>query len=229
MFAYQLCNMLEWIKGRDEMIFIWDWNGTLLDDIKESMHALNEVCKYGGKKEIHDLDLYRKLFQFPVKEYYRKVGFDFEQISFDTLAKIYMADYQPKAISAPLFHDALTCLKRIKQLNIDQYLLSASDLTYLHQQLSYHQLQPYFKAIYGLNNIHAKSKKALAHLLVQEQNINLDEVYFIGDSVHDYEVATSVSCKCILIASGHEHIDKLKACGCVVLADLKQFYDDYLK
>ena len=211
------------------MIFIWDWNGTLLDDIKESMHALNEVCKFAGIKEIHDLDLYRQLFQFPVKEYYRKVGFDFEITPFEQLAKIYMADYQPKSISAPLFKDALTCLNRINELHYEQYLLSASDLTYLHKQLSYHQLQPYFKAIYGLNNIHAKSKEALAHLLVKEQKININEVYFVGDSVHDYEVATSVGCKCILIASGHEHINKLKACDCVVLEDLKQFYIKYLK
>ncbi len=211
------------------MILVWDWNGTLLDDLKQSMHALNEVCKACNKEAITDVDLYRRYFQFPVKEYYRKVGFDFEVTPFEYLAKIYMDDYQPKSISAPLHQDALLCLNTIKQLGYDQYLLSASDLTYLQKQLSYHCLQPYFKKIYGLDNIHAKSKVALAHQFVKEQQVDVKDVYFIGDSVHDFEVASSVGCHCILIANGHEHIDKLKACGCEVYDDLKQFFNKYLK
>ena len=211
------------------MIFVWDWNGTLLDDLKESIHALNEVCKACGKALIDDIDLYRQLFQFPVIEYYRKVGFDFEKTPFEVLAKIYMDDYQPNSISAPLHQDALKCLNQIQNKQIKQYLLSASDYTYLQKQLSYHQLQPYFKKIYGLNNIHAKSKKALAHHFMQEQQLDPNEVYFIGDSVHDYEVASSVNCHCILIANGHEHVDKLKACNCEVLNDLNAFYEKYLK
>ena len=46
---------------------------------------------------------------------------------------------------------------------------------------------------------------------------------FAGDSVHDYEVASAAGCRCVLIANGHEHKDKLKQCGCPVVDDISAF------
>lgn len=210
------------------MYFVWDWNGTLLDDLALSMHALNVTLKSEDMEEMWDVEAYRRLFQFPVIEYYRKAGFDFKKTPFEVLAKRYMDDYQPNSIDAPLFKDALKCLDKINDLGYDQYLLSASDRSYLDKQLSSHQLQPRFKKIYGLNHIHAYSKESLAHLLMEEEKLDASQVCFIGDSVHDYEVASSVKANCILIADGHEHVDKLKACGCQVYDTLDDFYQNYL-
>ncbi len=48
------------------MYFVWDWNGTLLDDLDLSMHALNVTLKSENLAEMWDVDAYRRLFQFPV-------------------------------------------------------------------------------------------------------------------------------------------------------------------
>ena len=58
---------------------VWDWNGTLLDDIDVSMEALNTILKKAQLPLVLDKGEYRKYFQFPVIEYYKKVGFDFEK------------------------------------------------------------------------------------------------------------------------------------------------------
>ena len=52
---------------------IWDWNGTLLDDLDVSMDALNSILTKEQLPLVLDKDEYRKYFQFPVIEYYKKV------------------------------------------------------------------------------------------------------------------------------------------------------------
>ena len=48
---------------------IWDWNGTLLDDLDVSMEALNYVLEKENLPLVLDKEEYRKYFQFPVIEY----------------------------------------------------------------------------------------------------------------------------------------------------------------
>ena len=56
---------------------IWDWNGTLFDDVEISVYTMNKMLEKTGYKNRIDLDLYKKIFTFPVSEYYQKAGFDF--------------------------------------------------------------------------------------------------------------------------------------------------------
>lgn len=60
---------------------IWDWNGTLLDDVQIAINSMNSLLR---KRELPTLNnkTYRNIFTFPVKEYYSKLGFDFKVDSF---------------------------------------------------------------------------------------------------------------------------------------------------
>ncbi|WP_416324551.1 HAD family hydrolase [[Eubacterium] hominis] len=201
---------------------IWDWNGTLLDDIDISMEALNRLLKKQQLPQVLDKEEYRKYFQFPVMEYYKKVGFDFDQTPFSELAKDYMAYYQPHSLSCHLHLDVKTTLERLKHREVRQYLLSASDLTFLNEQLAQYDISTYFSDIKGLDNIHAHSKAQLAKDFVEDARLNKDTTIFVGDSVHDSEVATYAGCHCLLIGDGHEHIEKLQNTGCPTVETMKQ-------
>jgi phosphoglycolate phosphatase len=54
---------------------IWDWNGTLLNDVKECLQIINKSLH---KRNLPALNLPRYLekFQFPVKKYYEAIGFN---------------------------------------------------------------------------------------------------------------------------------------------------------
>mgnify|MGYP002546450752 FL=1 len=86
---------------------VWDWNGTLLDDIDVSMEALNWILRKEKLPLVLDKSEYRKYFQFPVIEYYKKVGFDFEKTPFSVLAEEYMRYYQPHSMQCSL-HEGVT-------------------------------------------------------------------------------------------------------------------------
>lgn len=61
---------------RPELI-LWDWNGTLLDDVQLCVDALNRLLARYGYPQRYDRDQYRAIFGFPVQEYYARAGFDF--------------------------------------------------------------------------------------------------------------------------------------------------------
>ncbi|MCR5299274.1 MAG: HAD family hydrolase, partial [Erysipelotrichaceae bacterium] len=63
--------------------FIFDFNGTVLDDIDHSLDCINTLLTKYRIREPLSLDEYRHIFTFPVIDYYRKAGFDFDVYSFE--------------------------------------------------------------------------------------------------------------------------------------------------
>ena len=57
---------------------IWDYNGTLLNDLSIGVECINRMLT---KRELPLLttESYREVFTFPVKKYYELVGFDFNK------------------------------------------------------------------------------------------------------------------------------------------------------
>ena len=70
---------------RPELI-LWDWNGTLLDDVELCVDALNRLLEKHAYPQRYDRDQYRAIFGFPIEEYYVRAGFDFSRHSFAMLA-----------------------------------------------------------------------------------------------------------------------------------------------
>lgn len=200
---------------------VWDWNGTLLDDIAVSMEALNVILKKATLPPVNDMEEYRRYFQFPVIEYYQKIGFDFEKTPFAKLAEEYMKYYQPHSFQCELHAYAKETLASMASLGKTQFILSASNLTFLKEQVALYDIEQYFDGIAGLDNIHAHSKAELAKSFVKELQAQPGEVVFIGDSVHDSEVAKGAGAHCILIANGHEHKEKLLRTGNKVVDNMQ--------
>lgn len=51
----------------------WDWNGTLVADVPLVVRVNNQVFANHGFR-LTDEEEYRRLFCFPVKDYYEKMG-----------------------------------------------------------------------------------------------------------------------------------------------------------
>ena len=55
---------------------LWDWNGTLLDDVEVALAAMNEMLARRGLSLLGGREPYRDIFTFPVREYYTAAGLD---------------------------------------------------------------------------------------------------------------------------------------------------------
>lgn len=198
---------------------IWDWNGTLLNDVDFCKNIINRILVENQLQEL-SLEKYREIFTFPVQKYYEAAGLDFSKTSFEVLGKDFIDEYEEKKLSCSLFENTIDVLSLIHKKGIGQSVLSA----YLHDNLvkilDHYNLTEYFDHIIGLDNIYAGSKTHLGLNLIQKLDIKKGEILFIGDTLHDYEVAQTMGVNSILIADGHQSKEKLNVNGILVLDNL---------
>ncbi len=198
---------------------IWDWNGTLLNDVDFCRKIINRILVQNNLPEL-SYKKYREIFTFPVQDYYTAAGLDFSKTSFEVLGKDFIEEYETKKLSCSLHENAIEVLSAIHMKGIKQSVLSA----YLHDNLisilDHYDLTQYFDTIVGLDNIYAGSKTHLGLKLIEELDIEKNEVLFIGDTLHDAEVANAMGVNCILIANGHQVKEKLIYNSNTILEDL---------
>ena len=82
---------------RPELI-LWDWNGTLLDDVELCVDALNRLLVSFGYPQQYSLAEYREIFGFPIEDYYVRAGFDFSKDSFARSGQAVYGGLHPPAL-----------------------------------------------------------------------------------------------------------------------------------
>lgn len=203
-------------------LVLWDWNGTLLNDVDLCVDALNLLLGRHGYKAGYTLEGYRQVFGFPIEDYYKRAGFDLEKDDFDLLAHEYMDFYVPASDGCPLTDGAAEALGLVADAGIAQSVLSASPVDTLVDQISKRGIAGRFSDMLGLGDIYAKSKVELGRDYIKRTGVNPEEVVMVGDSVHDYDVSQALGARAILYAGGHQPFSLLAATGAPVFADLKK-------
>ena len=199
---------------------IWDWNGTLLDDVDWCISRINTMLKKRGLSAL-DAKTYRRIFGFPIIDYYRRAGFDFDKEPFEKLAVEYIELYHSEESNALLFQGAEEMLAAFQRQGIRQVILSASETGNLLSQMKPFGIRSYFDEILGVSDILGGGKIEAGREYILRARP--ERAVLIGDTVHDKEVADALGADCILIAAGHQSKETLTASGAPVvdcLADI---------
>lgn len=204
---------------------IWDWNGTLFDDVKISVETMNKMLEKTGYKNRIDLALYKDIFTFPVSEYYQKAGFDFSKDKFEDLAKIYVEVYSSLQFTASLNEEAISTLEFLRKRGYKQIIVSACEKNRLLNQVEKFKVKDYFDAVLGIDDDLAISKSGIAEKWFLDNKIDKEKALFIGDTVHDYEVAGNIGCDCVLVSCGHQSKSVLEKTNAPVLDKLSRISD----
>lgn len=199
---------------------IWDFNGTILDDVDAGIRAVNHLLAARGLKQIASREAYQAVFGFPIREYYEKLGFDFEAEPYEVVAPQWVEQYLNHVKQARMFEDVKETIAFLNARGVRQVVLSATERRMLCGQLADLGITDCFEEVLGLDNIHAASKLSLA----KEWRARHPEarVLFLGDTDHDVETARAMDAECVLIARGHQSAEKLKNFGAPIFADLRE-------
>ncbi len=200
---------------------IWDWNGTLLDDLVFCISTINILLKKRGL-DLINRETYKEVFSFPVKDYYRAIGFDFNKEDFSIPAKEFINIYDSQVYSCSLHNSAVEILDYFQKNGIRQFVLSAMKQNMLEKTLIQKSILHFFEGVAGLNDHYAVSKIERGEQLFSQFNIDKTNTWMIGDTIHDFEVARELDIKCILIADGHQSGDRLKETGVPVISSLRK-------
>jgi phosphoglycolate phosphatase len=202
---------------------IWDWNGTLLDDARLCVEILNRMLVRRGMKTTSIFE-YQKYFDFPVINYYIKLGFNFEKESFDDVAKEYIRAYESQCRKCHLRQGVIDVVKQFRNRGYLQSVLSASQQSSLLEILEFFGLKEFFENVAGLDDYYAHSKVDVGRKLLKNLAISGREILLIGDTTHDYQTACELGADCLLLPAGHQSRERLVACGAKVCDSLDEAF-----
>lgn len=188
---------------------IYDFNGTILDDLDVCLKCINQIAAKYLNRDIITKEEYLEIFDFPVKDYYERVGFDFKKDSFEKIGREWMDLYEASYNEYKLMDGIKDILISNINNGYKNVILSASKLDNLIKQCEQLGIKDYFDDILGIDDIYAGSKEFIAKKWIEDKNP--DDCIFIGDTLHDLDVAKAMGVKCALVAKGHQSKRKLEA------------------
>lgn len=200
---------------------VWDWNGTLMDDLDACLGSLNHLLAMHGRAPM-DAESYKAIFDFPVIRVYEALGFPTDDFSFKMGSAAFMAHYEAHRRSCPLHPGARETLAALRDAGVGQSVLSAYRHDLLEKIIGEYALSEFFHTLSGNGDIeaHGKSGRARAHR--EALGFAPHEVLYVGDTRHDAETAEAMGADCILLAHGHQPRAKLVATGHRVAADFEE-------
>ena len=182
---------------------IYDWNGTLVDDVSACHSILNRLLAKYHLPPV-SFDTYRDIFTFPVIDYYKKAGFKLDEYPFEEVASHFKPMYDEAFLGCNLYDGVLKMLNFAKSKGIKQYLLSATQIDALIFQTDYLKVSDYFDKIVGTDNFHGKSKIDEGKELVLSEGFLNKRFLLIGDTDYDHKVAKALGGESILVDFGHK-------------------------
>jgi phosphoglycolate phosphatase len=179
-----------------------------------------------GRRELPLLssERYAQIFGFPVKEYYHRVGWIFEDEPFEKLSDEFIDEYEHRKLECPLREGSVNILRRNSEKGIQQSIISASKESSVVDMVKFFGVEDLFVGVRGLDDHHAFGKTDIGIQWITELALDPESIIMVGDSVHDHEVAQAMGVECVLVVSGHQDYARLSTCGVPVIQSLGEIY-----
>lgn len=192
---------------------VWDWNGTLLDDLPIVIDAVNRAIAAFGLNPI-TADDYRDHYTRPVRHFYdRLFGRPVDDEEWLRLNTSFHEAYFELATRVDLAPGARQAIALLEQMGWTQSLLSMSPQDWLEGIVARLRLEDHFLMVDGLSGSTGGLKAVHLEDHLAALGIVGDRAVVVGDTQDDVAAARHVGARAILFHGGSHHIDVLEAEG----------------
>lgn len=184
---------------------IFDWSGVVRDTVTNQMWIINQIFKKYGVREI-STEEFRENWKQPPALFYQKYlpeGYNEEERT-KLFQELQLDKDCPKAVAFP------EVVKLIHTCKESGYFLAVVSSDFPETLLP--EVQKY-----GLENVFneiitdANDKLEPVQKIIKDNNLNLQDTFFVGDSNHEVDVAKKVGIKSIAVTWGFTSEQKLSA------------------
>lgn len=195
---------------------VYDWNGTLLDDMDAVIEALNVILRKYNRPVIEH-EPFRELCLYPFPILYGRLGFNEQEI--ETLCKegncIFHDKYELLAANAPLRKGAIELLEFSKKYKVQNLILSNHMVDAIGVQLERLKIKDYFSKVLAFASRESQykdiSKGERLRLYLKDNSINPETTLIIGDSEEECEIARALNLTSVAITGGTVSENRLRA------------------
>jgi phosphoglycolate phosphatase-like HAD superfamily hydrolase/ADP-ribose pyrophosphatase YjhB (NUDIX family) len=176
---------------------IFDWSGTLVDDLGPVIEATNAVlAKYGIAPM--DREGFRRRFRLPYREFYTEM---LPQIPLDELEGHFRPAFDAAITPVTVLPHAREKLEWCSALGIRTFVLTSMDTDAFERQMDDFDLRGHFEATYS----GVLDKREIIHQILETHGLDPAETAFVGDMTHDVETARHGGVSSIAVLTGYNH------------------------
>ena len=177
--------------------FIFDWSGTLVDDLGPVIEATNAVLeKYNLPP--YDRESFRRNFRLPYQEFYTEI---LPHVPLEELEAQFRPAFEAAVTPVTILPHAREKLEWCAALGLRTFVLTSMDTDAFERQLDGFGLRDLFEATYS----GVLDKRELIHQILATHRLDPEETAFVGDMTHDVETAHHGGVSSIAVLTGYNH------------------------
>ncbi len=207
---------------------IWDWNGTLFDDLHIVVESVNASLAGLGAPPIN-ADGYQDHYTRPVDLFYeRLLNRELDDAEWKQIDATFHETYRLALPRADLALDAVDALETVAGRGWTQSILSM----WWHEELvpfvEGRGIDRFMQRVDG--NRHDAGETKQIHLERHLEQLGIDDLgagafLVVGDALDDARAALGAGVPCALYDSGSHHRSELEAAGVPVVESLQEALD----
>ena len=183
--------------------FIFDWSGTLVDDLGPVIEATNAVLGIYGLAPL-DKESFRRSFRLPYRDFYAEV---LPAVALEDLERHFRVAFAAALTPVTELPHAREKLAWCQALGLRMFVLTSMDTATFEHQLESFGWRHHFEATYA--GVH--DKREVIHRLLATHGLVPKQTAFIGDMTHDVETARHGGIASIAVLTGYNHAAVLAA------------------
>jgi phosphoglycolate phosphatase len=182
---------------------IFDWSGTLVDDLPAVWQATNHVLTKAGRTEL-SLEAFRREFCLPLQTFFDR---HLPQLAMEKLGGWFHSHFATVQDSiVPLPHTR-EFLQFCREAGVRMFVLSAVHLEHFAAQARAAGFEGFFEKTF----LGVWDKREKIHEILRAQHLTADETLFIGDMQHDIDTARHGGIHSCAVLTGYNSLDQLRA------------------
>ena len=175
---------------------IFDWSGTVVDDLGPVVEATNAVLgRYGV--EAMDRETFRREFSLPFVAFYERI---LPGVEIEELERVFRPAMAASTAPVTLIPHALAFLERCAQQECRMFVLSSAPPEAVQAQAADLGLTGFFEVIYA--GVWDKRQRIAG--ILEEHGLMPHETVMIGDMRHDVHAAQAAGIRSIAVLTGYE-------------------------
>lgn len=176
---------------------IFDWSGTLVDDLNPVIEATNAVLQHYGVNPL-DREGFRRSFRLPYRDFYEEL---LPETPLEELEALFRPAFDKAHGGVFVLPHAREKLQWCRQEGIRSFVLTSMDPGAFERQLDEFGLRSFFEATYS----GVVDKRELIHQILDTHQLKATETAFVGDMTHDVETARHGGISSIAVLTGYNH------------------------
>ena len=182
---------------------IFDWCGTLVNDLEAVWKATNQTFQKSGVEAL-SLETFRREFSLPFRPFYERYT---PHVSEEQLEAWYLEAFRNEQASVKPFAHSSDFLEYCRNRSIRTFVLSSIHASHFEQHLEITGFEEFFRATY----VGVHDKRDTIHQLLETHELVPEETLFIGDMQHDIETAKHGKTRSCGVLTGFNSLEQLKA------------------